>query len=255
MQMKKYEYATRPDLLPVDWDATLPGSVVSEALEAAGVDPEDQEIGCGVLTQAWRGHSAGAIVVSGDTQEGLPFWVASLELTDISDGDLRGDASLPHLYAAQDGRQLTEAEQAAAGVGDEERIYWLDSSGADTSVLPTPDALHQGASGYLAATLAAAGVDPEVIRWDDVHYAYRREPPEEIAIEARGHTARLRQGGIVEIDAPDQRAGTGYWYDGGIRDCAACLEDEIYAALDDALQAALAELDPDVQELFEFRRD
>ena len=99
--------------------------------------------------------------------------VRNLRLTDISDGDLRGDPTLEHLYAAQDGRQLTPAEQAAAGVGDEERIYWCDT--ADTSVLPAPDALHQGAIGWLESTLAQHGIDPAMLRADYVHYVYRRD--------------------------------------------------------------------------------
>jgi hypothetical protein len=95
-------------------------------------------------------------------------------IVDISDGDIRGDASLPHLYAAYDGRELTTVEQFETRLVNEEQIYWIDA-GRDISALPTPDALHQGAAGWLYSTLIHACIDPTTINADDKHWCYRKE--------------------------------------------------------------------------------
>jgi hypothetical protein len=48
----------------------------AEVVQAAGMDPVDEEIVIGVLTEAWGSHPAGALVVSGPTTPGLPFAVS-----------------------------------------------------------------------------------------------------------------------------------------------------------------------------------
>lgn len=72
----KYYWGARvdvdPDDPPIDtdrapWDPAY--------LEAVGISPDDHESWIGVLTRAWRGHQAGAIVVGTLTMEGIPFWV------------------------------------------------------------------------------------------------------------------------------------------------------------------------------------
>lgn len=55
------------DAYPMDWEALV---------TAAGMDPDDDEIGVGTLTEAWNGHPEGALIVSGLTTAGYPFAVS-----------------------------------------------------------------------------------------------------------------------------------------------------------------------------------
>jgi len=73
----RYRYSTRPDELPVDWDAE-PSFTMAEIEEAGFLTPGgdvDNEAGIGRLTRDWNGHRAGARVISGLTSTGHPFAV------------------------------------------------------------------------------------------------------------------------------------------------------------------------------------
>ena len=68
---KRYRYGNSPDLLPVDWEADP--KITKAEIKAAGFDPNDSELGFGVLDEAWESHEAGCRVLSGLTCEGHPF--------------------------------------------------------------------------------------------------------------------------------------------------------------------------------------
>jgi hypothetical protein len=59
----------------VDWGGYRPDWPA--LVTAAGMDPEDDEVVVGTLTEAWNGHPAGAAVVSGLTVAGFPFAVGT----------------------------------------------------------------------------------------------------------------------------------------------------------------------------------
>ena len=59
----------------VDWDAY--GVDWQKVVAAAGMDPDDDEIGVGILTRDWNGHPEGAVIVSGLTIAGYPFAVST----------------------------------------------------------------------------------------------------------------------------------------------------------------------------------
>lgn len=74
----RYVY-NQPSELPVEYDIwfKLPDGCddLGDVIAAAGLDPDDEEIGVGLLEEQWQGHVAGCIVVSGLTVEGHPFAV------------------------------------------------------------------------------------------------------------------------------------------------------------------------------------
>jgi len=82
---KQYTYFV-PSELPVTFDDDAmwrlnpdgmrrAQTLTDEEWQAAGFDPEVEEAGIGMLTEAWNGHPVGAIVLSGLTVEGHPFAV------------------------------------------------------------------------------------------------------------------------------------------------------------------------------------
>jgi hypothetical protein len=75
---KRYTWGMRGANLPqhdVDWSCGR--SDRAEVITAAGMDPADEELVVGVLLEAWNGHPAGAVVVSGLTVAGFPFAVST----------------------------------------------------------------------------------------------------------------------------------------------------------------------------------
>ena len=79
MRFLRYVY-TRPDALPLDEEnpPAVGGEDFVAACEAAGFDPDDEEITACRLAAAWNGHPAGAVVITGLTVEGHPFAVEVL---------------------------------------------------------------------------------------------------------------------------------------------------------------------------------
>lgn len=75
MKLTSYTYQN-PDTLPVEWDDGFSlQQITDEDVQAAGFDPNDEELNSGTLTEEWNGHPAGSVVLSGATVEGHPFAV------------------------------------------------------------------------------------------------------------------------------------------------------------------------------------
>jgi hypothetical protein len=77
MEFSRYIYAVNPDAFVelVDWDRN-PDVDWTEAVTAAGFDPEDEDISWGVLDEPWNGHPEGAVVISGNIVEDHRFVVS-----------------------------------------------------------------------------------------------------------------------------------------------------------------------------------
>ena len=73
MKFTTYTYQN-PAPLPVEWDDGFSlQQIADEDVQAAGFGPDDEELNSGTLTEAWNGHPAGSVVLSGATVEGHPF--------------------------------------------------------------------------------------------------------------------------------------------------------------------------------------
>ena len=71
---KRYRYGTTPHELHLEeagWQ-DLPSDL---EYREAGFDPEDEEVTICRLIDAWNGHPAGSVVITGLTVEGHPFAV------------------------------------------------------------------------------------------------------------------------------------------------------------------------------------
>lgn len=79
MDFTRYVYTTGRDavIYLVDWGTEPDVQDWDEMVTAAGFDPEDEEVGCGLLLESWNGHPAGAVIISGLTVTGHPFAVST----------------------------------------------------------------------------------------------------------------------------------------------------------------------------------
>lgn len=67
-KVTSYPYTSSfPEHKEIDWDV--------QHILLCNEDPEDEELWVGELTQPWKDHPKGSIIVGGLSQQGYPFYI------------------------------------------------------------------------------------------------------------------------------------------------------------------------------------